>query len=334
MSSELYEPILDEKNQKFTAFPIQYHDIWDEYKAQFEQFWGPPEVKFINDHDDFITLSADEQHFIKMVLAFFASSDGIVNWNLSERFTKEVKITEALFAYQFQMMMENIHSEVYSLMLENIVKNEAEKKMLFDAIHTVSSVKKMAEWALEWIESSKSFGHRLIAFAVVEGIFFSGAFASIFWIKKYKNNTDPGSKPFMFGLTHSNYLISKDEALHCRFACTLYKHVQNKVPVNDVNEIFRSAVKIAQEFMTDALPVRLIGINQDMMNQYIEYHADVIINMLGYKKIFNKENPFKFMETIGSTNKSNFFEVDPSEYKKNSSSPIEIKKGIVIDDDF
>ena len=334
MTSQLYEPLLDPKNQKFTCFPIVYNDIWNEYKAQLECFWIPNEIKFNHDYSDFITLNPDEQKFIKMVLAFFASSDGIVNWNLSERFTKEIKITEALFAYQFQMMMENIHSEVYSLMLDNIVKDEKEKKELFDAINTVPSVKKMADWALKWIDSTESFAHRLIAFALVEGVFFSGAFAAIFWLKKYKNNTDPGARPFMFGLTHSNYLISRDEGLHCRFACVLYSHLYNKITAENAEVIFRSCVEIAQEFMTDALPVGLLGMNQGLMNQYIEYHADTIINMLGYKKIFNQTNPFKFMEMIGSTNKSNFFEVDPSEYKKNTSAPIDIKKSLVISEDW
>lgn len=309
----LVEPLLDPKNQKFTAFPITYPDIWEEYKKQQACYWKAEEIDFSSDYADFKKLNDGEKHFIEMILAFFAASDGIVNFNLSERFTREIQVTEALFAYQFQIMMENVHSQVYSLMLDNIVKDPTKRKKMFNAITEIPAVKLMADWAFEWIDSDKSFAHRLVAFAIVEGVFFSGAFAAIFWLKKYKQ--EKSSKPFMNGLVMSNKMIARDEGLHYNFACVLYKHIVNKLSQKEIEKMVRSSTKIAQYFMTEAMPVRLIGMNDKMMNQYIEYISDMLLNRLGYDKIYNQKNPFKFMETIGLNDKTNFFDRRASEYQ-------------------
>lgn len=307
------EPLLSEDNKKYTAFPIKYFDVWDEYKNQVACYWKVEEIDFSNDYNDFMTIDKDEQHFIKRILAFFAASDGIVNFNLSERFIREIKVSEVQFTYQFQAMMENVHGIVYSLMLDNIVKDKKERDHLFDAIHTIPSVKMMADWALEWIESDKSFAHRLVAFAIVEGVFFSGAFAAIFWLKRYKHPNN--AKPFMNGLITSNKFISRDEGLHYKFACVLYKHIKNKLTQKEIVQILEPAVKIAKNFMVDAIPIKLIGMNSDSMNEYIEYISDMLLIMMGYSKIYKKENPFKFMETIGLNDKTNFFELRPHEYQ-------------------
>lgn len=310
---DLLEPILNPDNQKFTAFPIKYQGIWDLYKAQMACFWKAEEIDFSTDYEDYMTLNNDEKHFVEMVLAFFAASDGIVNFNLNERFSREIKITEAQFAYSFQMMMENVHSHVYSLMLDNIIKDPTKKDHLFNAIQTVPAVKLMADWAFKWINSSESFAHRIVAFTIVEGVFFSGFFAAIFWLKKYKN--DGGKKSFMNGLVKSNKFISRDESLHTIFGSEIYKLLINKLPAETINEIMTEAVRIAQNFMTDALPVKLIGMNSDHMNDYIEYIGDRLLGMLGHKRIFNKKNPFDFMKTIGLNDKTNFFESRPHEYQ-------------------
>lgn len=311
-NTTVLEPLFSEQNRKYTAFPIMYQDIWEEYKNQVASYWKVEEVDFSNDYVDFLTLDKDEQHFIKMILAFFAASDGIVNFNLSERFIREITVSEVLFGYQFQAMMENVHGIVYSLMLENIVKDPTERLTLFKAIDTIPSVKMMADWAFKWIESDKSFAHRLVAFAIVEGIFFSGAFAAIFWLNKYKHST--GAKPFMNGLITSNKFISRDEGLHYKFACVLYKHINNKLSQNEIIEVLEPAVIIAKQFMTDAIPIRLIGMNNDSMNDYIEYISDMLLTMMGYQKIYKKTNPFKFMETIGLNDKTNFFDLRATEY--------------------
>ncbi len=274
-------------------------------------FWKAEEIDFSRDYDDYMTLNDNEKHFVEMVLAFFAASDGIINFNLNERFSREVKITEAQFLYQFQMMIENVHNEVYSLMLDNIVKDPKKKDFLFNAIKTIPSVKEMAEWAFKWIDSSESFAHRVVAFAIIEGVFFSGAFAAIFWLKKYKNT----GKTFMNGLVKSNKFISRDEGLHVENGCELYRLLEHKLDEKVINSIMREAVEISQNFMIDALPIRLIGMNNELMNDYIEYIGDRLLNMLGYKKIYNKKNPFKFMDTIGLNDKTNFFESRPHEYQ-------------------
>lgn len=311
------EPLLDPKNEKFTIFPLQYYNIWQKYLEQIACFWKPEEIDFTGDKDDFDSLSKNEQHFIKRVLAFFASSDGIVNLNLSTRFCREIKITEARVAYDFQVMMENIHGHTYSLMLENIVTDPVERNNLFNSIETVPSIKVMATWALKWIESADKFAYRLLAFACVELIFFSGAFASIFWLKTYKNKARGGAcgKPFMNGLITSNKFIARDEGLHGKYACELYNLLENKLHQNEVYDIVKESVQIAIDFMDDALPIRLIGMNSDMMSDYTKYIADRLLGMIHYPKIYNKKNPFKFMEKIGLDDKSNFFELRPTEYQ-------------------
>ncbi|NBV29225.1 ribonucleoside-diphosphate reductase [bacterium] len=305
------EPILDESNSRFTMYPIQYQGLWDLYQKQLSSFWKPQEIDFSKDYEDFVELSADEQHYIKRVLAFFAASDGIVNFNLSKRFLQEIKIMEAITCYTYQMMIEGIHSETYSLMLDNLIKDSAEKDFLFQSIKTVESVKKLGDWAMHWIESDLSFAHRVVAFAVVEGIFFSGAFASIFWLKRYKSN----GRLFLQGLVKSNEFIARDEGMHVQFACEIYKLLETKLSKEAVFEIIDDGVKVAKIFMKDALPIRLLGMNSESMEQYIECVADRLSMDLGYKKMYNTPNPFVFMETIGMLGKSNFFESRPTDYQ-------------------
>ena len=292
-------------------YPIQYQGLWDLYQKQLSSFWKPQEIDFSKDYEDFVELSADEQHYIKRVLAFFAASDGIVNFNLSKRFLQEIKIMEAITCYTFQMMIEGIHSETYSLMLDNLIKDPTEKDHLFQSIKTVESVKKLGDWAMHWIESDLSFAHRVVAFAVVEGIFFSGAFASIFWLKRYKSN----GRLFLQGLVKSNEFIARDEGMHVQFACEIYKLLETKLSKEAVFEIIDDGVKVAKIFMKDALPIRLLGMNSESMEQYIECVADRLSMDLGYKKMYNTPNPFVFMETIGMLGKSNFFESRPTDYQ-------------------
>jgi len=315
------EPILKENPDRFVLFPIQHNDIWALYKKQQESFWRVEEVDLANDQADWHRLNDNEKHFIKHVLAFFAASDGIVNENLAENFVREVQYTEAKMFYGFQIMMENIHSEMYSLLIDTYIKDTAEKGNLFKAIETLDCVKKKAQWALRWIESP-SFAERLIAFAAVEGIFFSGSFCSIFWLKK---------RGLMPGLATSNEFISRDEGMHCEFACHLYKHhVKNKLTEDRIKEIIFDAVTIEKEFVTDALPVELIGMNAGLMSQYIEFVADHWLSVLGCTKVFNVENPFAFMDFISLQGKTNFFEKRVSEYKKAEMNASDFK----IDEDF
>ncbi|MFM7730547.1 MAG: ribonucleotide-diphosphate reductase subunit beta, partial [Flavobacteriales bacterium] len=287
---------------------IVHNDIWDYYKKSEANIWTAEEIDLAADLVDWNTkLNQDEQHFIKHVLAFFASSDGIVNENLAENFVREVQYTEAKFFYGFQIMMENIHSETYSLLIDTYIKDTAEKNYLFKAIENMACVGKKADWALRWIKNG-SFAERLVAFAAVEGIFFSGSFCSIFWLKK---------RGLMPGLAFSNELISRDEGLHCDFACLLYnRHIVNKLPQERIQQIIMDAVEIEKEFITEALPVRLIGMNSDMMSQYIEFVADRLLVELGNNKVYNVSNPFEFMELISLEGKSNFFEKRNSEYTK------------------
>lgn len=324
------EPLLDPENERFTMFPIKFPKIWEMYKMQQELYWKAEEIDFTGDVDDFEKLSDDEQHFVKMILAFFASSDGIVNFNLRERFINEIKITEAQVVYGWQQMIENVHSEVYSLMLENIIKDPVEKNKLFNSIQTVESIKKMADWAFKWIESSESIAHRIIAFAAVEGIFFSGAFASIYWLKKYRNR----GKNIMNGLVKSNQFIARDEGMHTLFACLLYSMILNKLDKSTVHNIIKEAVEISKMFNSDAIRCELIGMNIDLMHQYIEYIGDTLCVMLGYDKIYNSENPFNFMESIGILNKNNFFESRSSEYQSAHTVNNKIKNQLVLLDDF
>lgn len=301
------EPILKENKDRFVLFPIQKNDIWQFYKKAEASFWTAEEIDLSQDLKDWNNLNDGERHFITHVLAFFAASDGIVNENLAENFLSEVQYTEAKFFYGFQVAIENIHSETYSLLIDTYVKDPTEKSRLFNAVETIPCVKKKADWALRWIDNG-SFAERLIAFAAVEGIFFSGSFCSIFWLKK---------RGLMPGLTFSNELISRDEGLHCDFACLLYnEHLINKLPKETVTKIIRDAVEIEKEFVTDAIPVKLIGMNAELMCQYIEFVADRLLAELECDKIYNTTNPFDFMDMISLQGKTNFFEKRVAEYQK------------------
>jgi ribonucleoside-diphosphate reductase beta chain len=301
------EPILQDNKDRFVIFPIKYHDIWQFYKKAEASFWTAEEIDLSLDMKDWERLTDGERHFISHVLAFFAASDGIVNENLAENFLAMVQYPEARFFYGFQIMMENIHSETYSLLIDTYIKNSEEKHRLLNAIDTVSCVQKKAKWALRWIEEA-SFQELLIAFAAVEGIFFSGSFCSIFWMKK---------RGLMPGLTFSNELISRDEGLHCDFACLLYNnHVQNKLSEERIREIICDAVEIEKEFVSDALPVDLIGMNARLMRQYIEFVADRLLGALNCSKVYNATNPFDFMDMISLQGKTNFFEKRVAEYQK------------------
>ena len=317
------EHILKENPSRFVVFPLKYHDIWEKYKTAQMSNWTAEEIDLTQDLTDWDEkLNSDEKHYIKNVLAFFAASDGIVNENLAENFLKEVQYPEAKFFYGFQIAMENVHSETYSLLIDTYIKDEKEKNHLFNAIDTVPSVKKKADWALKWIES-ESFAERLIAFAAVEGIFFSGSFCSIFWLKK---------RGLMPGLAFSNELISRDEGLHCEFACLLHnKYITNKVSAERITQIITEAVEIEKEFVTDSLPVSLIGMNAKLMQQYIEFVADYWLSELGCNKFYNADNPFDFMDMLSLQNKSNFFEKRTSEYQKPKDRDIDFNS---LDEDF
>ncbi len=301
------EPILKENKGRFVLFPIEHDDIWEYYKKAEASFWTAEEIDLSQDIKDWANLSDGERHFISHVLAFFAASDGIVNENLAENFVSEVQYTEAKFFYGFQIAIENIHSETYSLLIDTYIKDNKEKDRLFNAIDTLPFVKTKADWALRWIDEG-SFAERLIAFAAVEGIFFSGSFCSIFWLKK---------RGLMPGLSFSNELISRDEGLHCDFACLLYNnHVVNKLDPQVITKIIVDAVDMEKEFVTEALPVGLIGMNSELMCQYIEFVADRLLMEVGCPKQYNAENPFDFMELISLQGKTNFFEKRVGEYKK------------------
>jgi len=302
------EPLLEDNPNRFVIFPIQHHDIWEWYKKMEASFWTAEEIDLHQDLNDWNTkLNKDEKYFIKHILAFFAASDGIVNENLAENFVNEVQYSEAKFFYGFQIMMENIHSETYSLLIDTYVKDEGEKTKLFQAIEIFPAIKKKAEWALKWIDSD-SFAERLIAFAAVEGIFFSGSFCSIFWLKK---------RGLMPGLTFSNELISRDEGVHCDFAVHLHNnHLINKVPKERIEEILLDALQIEKEFITESLPVSLIGMNAKLMTQYLEFVTDRLLVELECEKKHNVTNPFDFMDMISLQGKTNFFEKRVSEYQK------------------
>jgi ribonucleoside-diphosphate reductase beta chain len=302
------EHILQENKDRFVMFPLKYHDIWEMYKTAEHSFWTAEEIDLAQDISDWENkLNDDERHFIKMVLAFFAASDGIVNENLAENFLKEVQYPEARSFYGFQIAIENIHSETYSLLIDTYIKDPAERDRLFHAIDNFESIKKKADWALRWITQA-SFAERLIAFAAVEGIFFSGSFCSIYWLKK---------RGLMPGLAFSNELISRDEGLHCRFATLLYRnYIKEKLDTERVKEIICSAVDIERVFITESLPVSLIGMNNKLMIQYIEYVADFWLNELGCDKVYNVTNPFDFMDMISLQGKTNFFEKKLGEYSK------------------
>jgi ribonucleotide reductase beta subunit family protein with ferritin-like domain len=305
--SDINEPILQENPGRFVLFPLKYHDIWEMYKKQMASFWTAEEIDLYQDITDWEKLNDSERHFIKHVLAFFAASDGIVLENLAQKFCTEVTIPEARCFYGFQIAMENIHSETYSLLIDTYIKDQQEKLMLLNAIDNIPVIKKKADWALKWINDQNSFAERIVAFSAVEGIFFSGSFCSIFWLKK---------RSLMPGLTFSNELISRDEGLHTDFACMIYKYLINKMSQEKIVEIISDAVRIEKEFVSDALPVELIGMNSKLMSQYIEFVADRLIYALGYQKHYNVQNPFEWMEMISLQGKTNFFEKRVGDYQK------------------
>ncbi len=325
MSIEI-EHILKENPNRFVLFPIEHNDIWAFYKKSEANFWTAEEIDLSADLVDWNDkLNDDERHFVKHVLAFFAASDGIVNENLAINFVNEVQYTEAKFFYGFQIMMENIHSETYSLLIDTYIKDQREKDYLLRAIEHVDCVKKKADWALRWIGNG-NFAERLIAFAAVEGIFFSGSFCSIFWLKK---------RGLMPGLTFSNELISRDEGMHCDFACLLYNdHLQNQLSPDTVRDIITDAVNIEKEFVSDAIPVKLIGMNAELMCQYIEFVADRLLGALGLPKVYNVENPFPWMDLISLQGKTNFFEKRVGDYQKAGVMAEREKQVFTLDEDF
>jgi ribonucleotide reductase beta subunit family protein with ferritin-like domain len=300
------ETILKPDDNRFVMFPIKYNDVWDMYKRQVDCFWRAEEVDLSKDLNDWDKLTNDEQHFIKMIIAFFAGSDGLVLENLASRFMNEVQVSEVRAFYGFQIAMENIHSETYSLLIDTYIRDSEEKTKLFHAIENYPCIQKKADWAKKWIADKRSsFATRLVAFAVIEGIFFSGAFCAIYWLKK---------RGLMYGLTFSNELISRDEALHTEFAVLLYSKLEKKLNKKRIHEIVKDAVEIEKEFINEAIPCRMIGMNANLMSQYIEFVADRLCLQLGYDKIYNATNPFDFMELISMETKTNFFESKVSEY--------------------
>jgi ribonucleoside-diphosphate reductase subunit M2 len=300
------EPLLTPDDKRFVMFPIKYDDIWAMYKKQVDCFWRPEEIDLSKDLDDWAKLNDDEKHFISMILAFFAASDGIVLENLAQRFMSDVQISEARAFYGFQIAMENIHSHTYSLLIETYIKDNEEKNKFFNAIENYPCIKKKSDWAQKWIHDNRSsFATRLVAFACIEGIFFSGAFSSIFWLKK---------RGLMPGLTFSNELISRDEALHCEFAILLYSKLEKKLPKAKIHDIIKECVEIETEFICEALPCRLIGMNSELMGQYIQFVADRLCVQLGYPKIYNVANCLDYMELISLESKTNFFEKRLGEY--------------------
>jgi len=318
------ELLLKENKDRFVILPIKYPAIWEMYKKCEASFWTAEEIDLSDDMKHWENMNDGERHFISHVLAFFAASDGIVNENLAINFMSEVQLPEARCFYGFQIMMENIHSETYALLIDTYVKDPAEKDRLFHAIDTVPCVGKKAEWALRWINNG-SFAERLIAFAAVEGIFFSGSFCSIFWLKK---------RGLMPGLTFSNELISRDEGMHCEFACLLYRMLDKKLSKKAATAIITDAVEIEKEFISDALPVSLIGMNAKMMSQYIEFVADRWLGELGYDKVYGASNPFDFMEMISLQGKTNFFEKRVGDYQKSGVLNTQESKSFSLDEDF
>lgn len=318
-------------SNKYVIFPIQHSNVWKMYKDAVATFWTPEEVDLSKDKTDWLTLTTNEQHFIKNVLAFFAGSDGIVMENLGQRFMNDTDITEAKSFYAYQIFIENVHSEMYSLLIDTYISDETEKNVLFNAIDTIPAVSRKAHWALNWIDDQESsYATRLVAFAAIEGIFFSGSFCAIYWLK---------NRGLMPGLTFSNELISRDEGMHTDFACLMYEMDTQATPENrlsqeTIQEIIEQAVDIEKEFITESLPCNLIGMNSNLMKQYIEYVADRIVQQLGYEPIWNATNPFSFMELISLRPKSNFFEIKVGEYKKAGVGKKEEDNNFNIDSEF
>ena len=320
------EEILKENPNRFTVFPIRYGEIWQSYKNHMNLFWTAEEIDFSADLEDWKSLSNDEKYFIEHILAFFAGSDGIVLENLIENFSQEVQIPEARCFYGFQAMIENVHSEVYSLLIDTYIKDPKRKDVLFRAIETIPCIARKAKWALKWISSERPFAERLVAFAVVEGVFFSGSFCAIFWLKHRGK--------MVKALGQSNEFIARDEGLHTAFAILLYKHLDSRLSQERIEEIFRNAVDIECEFICDSLPCRLIGMNSGLMKEYIRYVADRLVVQLGYKKLYNAKNPFSFMEKNDIDSKTNFFEKRVSEYNKAELTSKKEDRNFEIDDDF
>ena len=317
------EPILKEQNNRFTLFPIKYNDIWEAYKNQQKAIWTADEIDYLADLNDLETLKPEEKTFIENILAFFAGSDGIVLENLVTKFCKEIQIPEVRSAYTFQAYMENVHSEVYSLLIDTYIKDNKRKEECFNAIETIPAIKKKADWALKWINDDKSFAERLVAFSIVEGVFFSGSFCAIFWLK---------SKGKMVkSLGKSNELIARDEGMHTDFAVLLYSKLINKLDKEVIYDIIKEAVNIEKEFICDSLKCKLIGMNSDLMSEYIEFVADRLLTQLGYDKYYNKSNPFGFMNSMNLDGKTNFFEQRVTEYRIEQDASM---KNFVIDDDF
>lgn len=321
------EPLLKENPDRFVLFPLKYNDMWEMYKKHMASFWTAEEIDLSADLSDWEKLNAGEKHFITHVLAFFAASDGIVLENLVEKFCSEIQVPEARCFYGFQIAMENIHSETYSLLIDTYIKDANKKDQLFEAVNNFPVIRDKAQWAMNWINTTNTFAERLVAFAAVEGIFFSGSFCAIFWLKK---------RSMMPGLTFSNELISRDEGLHCDFACLLYSHLQTQLSKERIYEIIGNAVEIEKRFVSDALPVELIGMNSKLMCQYIECVADRLIFCLGYPKLYNSTNPFDWMDLISLEGKTNFFEKRVGEYQKAGvmSSINNKEKGFAIDSEF
>lgn len=320
------EPILKENPNRFVLFPIEYHEIWEFRKKALACFWTADEIDLESDLKDWKEkLNDGERHFIKHVLAFFAASDGIVNENLCINFYADVQIPEARSFYAAQIQIEDIHSETYSLLIDTYINDKKEKADLLNAIETLPCVEKKATWALNWIENAPSFAHRLIAFAAVEGIFFSGSFCSIFWLKK---------RNLMHGLTFSNELISRDEGMHCDFACLLYSMLETKLPKEELTAIITEAVDCEKEFVTDALPVSLIGMNAELMQQYIEFVADRLLVSLGNEKHYGATNPFDWMDLISVPGKTNFFEKRVGDYQKSGVMSDREERSFSLDEDF
>ncbi|CAK0810902.1 unnamed protein product, partial [Prorocentrum cordatum] len=327
---EKSDPLLSENPQRWVMFPIQHADIWEMYKKHEASFWTAEEIDLSQDNKDWDALAPQERHFIKHVLAFFAASDGIVLENLAAQFSTDVQVPEARAFYGFQMAMENIHSETYSLLIEQYIRDPEEKNMVFNAISTMPPIREKAEWAVQWMNHENSFAERIIAFAAVEGVLFSGSFCAIYWLKK---------RGLMPGLTFSNELISRDEGLHAEFACLLYNKLQNKLPEDVVHGIVRGAVEVERRFICEALSCDLIGMNNDLMTRYIEFVADRLLTALGHSKLFNATNPFDWMELISLQGKTNFFEKRVGDYQKagvmsSTNAGSEESKGFALDVDF
>lgn len=320
------EKILEKNDKRLVALPILHQDLWDMYKKCIDTIWFAEELDLESDRTDWNKLNDKEQYFIKNILAFFAASDGIVNENLCSRFANEIQLYEARSFYHLQMTMEDIHSETYALLIDTYIKDTQEKERLFNAISTIPCVKEKADWAFKWITSSESFAQRLIAFAIVEGVFFSGSFCAIYWLKK---------RGLMPGLCTSNEFISRDEGMHTDFAALLYRnYIENKLSESEVHSMFAQAIEIEKKFITESIPVSLIGMNSELMGQYLEFTADLLLRDLGYKPLFNSKNPFEWMELIALEGKTNFFEKKVSEYKKPGIGVEASQNAFALDADF